>query len=127
EFRRVLFRSKGRVYMEKLTIKDIYFLTLDYYEYKLTNPMLNSEKGEISFVLYDSFTFTLSVEKRYGIFGAGLVLNSNQILLELLGEPLAVNNDKDSIMQTLAKMDNYCRLRLTDKFLAAYDQVQKNV
>ncbi|MEI3614492.1 hypothetical protein [Pseudogracilibacillus sp. SO30301A] len=109
--------------MEKLSIKDVYFLVLNYYENKITNPMLNSQKGEMSFVLYDSFTFKLSVEERYGVFGAGLIIDSNQVLLEVLGEPLAINNDKDSIVNTLIKMENYCRLRLPNKFLEAYDRV----
>lgn len=111
--------------MEKLNIKDIYSLVLSYFEKKITNPMLNSKKEEMSFILYDSFTFKLSVEKRYGIFEAGLVLHSTHVLLELLGEPLAINNDKNSIIQTLVKIDKYCRLRLPDKFLDAYDQAQK--
>jgi|SRR5699024_5422656 len=112
--------------MEKLNIKDIYSLALNYFENKITNPMLNSEKREMSFVLYDSFTFKLSVEKRYGIFEAGLVLHSTQVLLELLGEPLAINNDKNSIIQTFSKIDHYCRLRLPDKFIAAYDHAKVN-
>lgn len=111
--------------MIKLNIKDIYFLVLDYYGDYLTSPMLNSQEGELSFVLYDSFVFKFSVVKRNGIFGAGLVLNYNQVLLDVLGEPFAKNNDKVSIIDTLKRIDHYCRLRLPEKFLIAYDEAYK--
>ena len=37
----------------------------------------------------------------------------------------SLNSDEESIKQSLHIVDDYCRLRLPDKFLEAYDKAYK--
>ncbi len=73
----------------------------------------------------DSFVFEFSIDDRYGVFGAGLKLLEEKLLLIVFGESLAINNDKESIICTFKKADKYCRLRLPEKFLTAYDEAYR--
>lgn len=107
--------------MERLNINELYKLMLDYFGYKLSAPRMNPEKGEIAFILYESFVFKISIDKRYGIFGAALVLGEEFLVLSLFGENIAINNDLKSITMSFEKIDNYCKLRLPDKFLVEYN------
>lgn len=51
----------------------------------------------------------------------GLVLVSKSISLRsLLGRRCSLNSDEESIKKSLQIIDEYCRLRLPDKFLDAY-------
>lgn len=54
-------------------------------------------------------------------FGIGIVLgNGKGILADFLGERCSLNSDEQSIKKSLQIIDDYCRLRLPDKFLDAY-------
>lgn len=111
--------------MDKLTIKDVYYLAIDYYNHKISSPTVNSKEGSFEFVLYESFVFGMSIDERYGVFGAALSLSNKHISLKLLGEEIAINNDRNEILKSFKKIDTYCRLRLPDKFLEAYDKAYK--
>lgn len=112
--------------MRGLKIEDIYNLSLEYFKYKLVDRRIDVEKSTLEIILYDSITFSLSIGERYETFHAVLLLNENKFLFNLLGEPLATSNDSTSIINTFKRMDEYCRLRLPDKFLEAFEKAHKN-
>ena len=70
--------------------------------------------------MYDSFWLRCNLNDQYGRFGAGLEIGKEGIIIEFLGEICSLNSDAESIKESLQIIDNYCRLRLPDKFLDAY-------
>lgn len=110
----------------QLNEKELYKLVKDYYGYKANMLWCNSEKKEVGCILYDSFLFTCNVNDRYGSFGCGIVLQNDAVAItDFLGKRTSHNNDEHSIKESLKMVDDYCRLRLPDKFLKAYDEAYK--
>lgn len=82
---------------------------------------MNSEKREVGGILYDSFFLTCNTNDQYGRFGAGIYLGEQKYTItEFLGKTCSLNSDEKSIKESLQIIDDYCRLRLPDKFLDAY-------
>jgi len=50
------------------------------------------------------------------------VIGKDEVITEFLGKSCSLNSDEESIKQSLQMIDDYCRLRLPDKFLEAYYQ-----
>lgn len=93
----------------------------DFFGYKAKMRYLNSETNKAACILYDSFWLVCSLDDQYGRFGAGIVLgNGEGILTNFLGRRCSLNSDEQSIKNSLQIIDDYCRLRLPDKFLDAY-------
>ncbi|MCH5268104.1 MAG: hypothetical protein J1E62_07145 [Lachnospiraceae bacterium] len=111
--------------MKKLNTNDLYLLVQSFFDYKCRKVEFNLEKKEITCILYDSFLFSCGFADRYETFGAGLYIGQG-ILVKLLGKSSSLNNDEDSIRKSLQIFDDYCRLRLPEKFLNAYDKAYKN-
>jgi len=102
--------------------KQLYRLIEEFYGYKVNMLYSNSEKKEVKCILYNSFFLKCDVNDRYGRFGAGLCTGENQehTITEFLGKRCSLNSDEQSIKESLNIIDEYCRLRLPDKFLDAY-------
>lgn len=85
----------------------------------------DSENKEVGCILYDSFLLKCSIGDRYGQFGAGIALGDSIVpaLTQFLGKRCSLNHDVESITADLLMIDQYCRLRLPDKFLEAYDKM----
>ena len=81
---------------------------------------LNSETKEVACILYDSFWLKCNLDDQYGRFGAGLEIGTEGVITEFLGKRCSLNSDVRSIKKSLQIIDDYCRLRLPDKFLDAY-------
>jgi hypothetical protein len=105
-------------------LAELYLLVKRFYGYKSKMLYGNTETLEAACVLYDSFLFKCNINDRYGRFGAGIVLGETYIT-DFLGEKCSLNSDEKSIRQSLQIVDDYCRLRLPDKFLQAYDEAYK--
>jgi hypothetical protein len=104
-----------------MDIKKLYDLVESTYGYKADMLYMDTEKKEIACMLYNSFLFKCNINDQYGRFGAGIVLgNQEATITEFLGKRCSLNSDKESIQESLQLVDNYCRLRLPDKFLEAY-------
>ena len=76
----------------------------------------------MTFVLYDAFAFMVTLDEQTDVFGMSLLLPGGSSLITLLGKELAANNDPASIGNALAIADDYCRLRLSGDYLAAYER-----
>lgn len=104
-------------------LEDLYNLVRDFFEYKCKMIGIDSEKMEVSAILYDSLFLKCNINDRYGRFGAGVCFGEQEYTItEFLGERCSLNSDDESIKQSLQIIDDYCRLRLPDKFLDAYDK-----
>ncbi len=103
-----------------MSIKELYDLVKEYYGYKVKMKSIDSEKREIIFLLYDSFLLGCELDDQYGCFGVGIEAEGECTITRFLGESASLNSDEESIKNSLKIIDEYCRLRLPDRFLDAY-------
>ncbi len=103
-----------------MDVKQLYCLIEDFFGYKCCMMGINSAEKTVFCILYDSFWLECSLNDRYGRFGAGIRIGKNGMITNFLGESCSLNSDEKSIKNSLRIIDNYCRLRLPDKFLDAY-------
>lgn len=102
---------------------ELYKLVKEYFGYKADMLYIDSEKKEVACLLYDSFLFKCDLDDQYGRFGGGIHFGQVEATItKFLGERCSLNSDPESIKDSLKIVDNYCRLRLPDKFLDAYDK-----
>lgn len=114
-----LFRKKGG----KMDAKELYIFIENYYGYKVNMRYINSETMEVGAILYDSFYIKCFLKHDEKIFNAGISYGESESLItEFLGKKCLTGCDKQSIKASLQIIDDYCRLRLPDKFLEAYYQ-----
>lgn len=103
-----------------MTVDELYDLVEEYYGYKIKLMSINPVTKEVKGILYDSFKLKCNINDRYGRFGAGIEIGSEGMIIEFLGEQCSLNSDEKSIKESLKIIDDYCHLRLPDKFLDAY-------
>ena len=84
---------------------------------------VNTEKKDVVCMLYDAFLFRCSIGDRYGVFGGAIEFGKQEAnITNFIGGRLSLNSDDESIMGSIKRVDNYCRLRLPDKYLDAYSK-----
>lgn len=104
----------------------LYRIVKKFFGYKARNVVYDTLTKEVSCVLYDSFFFECNTNERYGMFAGGIYLQKDKfILTDFLNERCSLNSDKESICESLQIVDDYCRKRLPDKFLKAYDKAYR--
>ena len=103
-----------------MNVKELYILIENYYGYKVKMRYQNSKTREVGAILYDAFFFFFSLDDRYGMFGAGIVVGNEWVITDFLGKECSLNSDEESIKNSLKIIDDYCRMRLPDKYLEAY-------
>lgn len=104
-----------------MKVECLYDLVEEFYGYKAKMRYFNSKTKEVACILYDSFWLKCNLDDQYGRFGAGIVLgNGEGVVTDFLNKSCSLNSDENSIRNSLQIIDDYCRLRLPDKFLDAY-------
>ena len=103
-----------------MNVEELYDLVENYYGYKVKMRYQNSRTREVVAILYDAFWLKCSLDDQYGRFGAGIVLGNEGIITDFLGKTCSLNSDEESIKNSLKIIDDYCRMRLPDKYLEAY-------
>lgn len=103
-----------------MNVVELYDLVKDFFGYKANMRYFDSKTKDVTCILYDSFWLRCSLDDQYGRFGAGLEVGKEGIITEFLGKRCSLNSDAESIKKSLQIIDDYCRLRLPDKFLDAY-------
>ena len=103
-----------------MNVDELYDLVEDFFGYKAKMRYINSATKEVAWVLYDSFLLKCNLDDQYGRFGAGLEVGKEGVITEFLGKSCSLNSDVESIKKSLQIIDDYCRLRLPDKFLDSY-------
>lgn len=102
---------------------ELYRLVRDVFGYKARMRYYNPDTKEVACILYDSFLLKCNIDDRYSRFGAGIAIGGSDMLItEFLGDSCSLNNDPESITSSLLMIDQYCRLRLPDKFLEVFDR-----
>lgn len=86
---------------------------------KATHVEVASDAPVVTFMLYEVFPARAGLDGEYGTFAGGVEYLKGQYLTTLLGQRLSLNDDVDSIRDNLRIIDEYCRARLPDKYLAA--------
>lgn len=108
-----------------MTLDELYVYLRKFFGYKAEVLAQRDDKQEIDIILYDSFFINCGFDER-GSFGAGLCLPNNVITTSFCGYCCSlVENNEQSIEFALKKIDEYCHLRLPDKYLEMYDKVYK--
>jgi len=110
-----------------MDVEKLYDIIENYFGYKGDMNYMDVEGKEVGCVLYNAFLLKCDVNDRYGRFGSGIIIgDGGQLLTEFLGKECSLNSDEESIKESLQIIDDYCRLRLPDKFLEAYDRAYKD-
>lgn len=109
-----------------MTIFQLSKLIREFYGYKGEVLRTSPKYQKIDFTLYDSFSLSCGFNE-HGSFDACINLPNEITSIDFVGYncSLIENNEKD-ILIALQKIDDYCRLRLPDKFLEMYDKVYKD-
>ena len=103
-----------------MDIDKLYDIIENFFGYKCKMRGIDSHKQEVFCILYDSFWLVCNLDDQYGRFGAGLAIGTRGMITNFLGKRCSLNSDEKSIRESLKIIDDYCRLRLPDKFLDAY-------
>lgn len=110
-----------------MDIKKLFCLIEKYFGYKANMLYLNSDKKEVGLILYNSFLVMCSLDERYNSFAAGIIFgNQESTITEFLGKRCSLNSDEESIIESLSLIEKYCKLRLPDKFLRAFEEAYNN-
>lgn len=91
-------------------------LIKDVYGRRVSIPVVDSELGDVWFVLYESFVFKCGIGKQYQRFGLGMLLEGIAIT-QFFGKRVTMETDEDAIRASLHDVDRFCRLRLPQEFL----------
>ena len=87
------------------------------------DPPEVSEHGNVKFLLYDSFVFGFGImEPPLTSLAFFLVAPGEVTTRSVLGKKLVfIENTEQDVENAFRVVDEYCRLRLPDKFLQVYD------
>lgn len=111
-----------------MNVKELYLLVEDFYGYKAKMQYMNTETKEVSCILYDAFLMKCNINGEHGEFGAGIFLSlEDGFITDFLGENCSLNNDMQSIKESLSIIDEYCQLRLPDKYLEKFKCIYKEI
>ena len=104
-----------------MNIDKLYDFVREFYGYKIEMLFINETENSIGGILYDSFLVKCFLSNDDKIFSAGICYgNSEQMITELFGKKCLTICDEKLLQDSLRIIDNYCRLRLPDKFLDAH-------
>ena len=102
---------------------EFYKLFISYWGKKASMVQFDKEGKVIQCTLYDSFPFRCGLGGNYGTFEGGIVMSDNTAIFRYFGRRLSINKDAQSILENFKIIENYCRLRLPDKYLVEYDKI----
>jgi len=105
-----------------MTVNELYDLVKDFYGYKIHMKSVNSKTKEVMGILYDSFVIRCFINDIDDKFEAKIAVENEEYISVFLNQDCSQKNEEKSIKQKLEIIDNYCQLRLPDKFLDAYYQ-----
>ena len=99
-----------------------------FWGYKVNLVIPYPKQKKVVARLYDAFEFKFDfINERYeDLFHASLLCPDNAIIDRLLGVNTWKSPTKENIISILEAVDRYCRLRLPDKYLEAFDEAYAN-
>jgi hypothetical protein len=105
----------------KPSFNEVIRLVETFFGGRIANMSATRATQEFVFVLYDSFVFLASVDERYGSFGVVHLPAERASVSRFLGTSTTLCTGEAQIREALQTIDDYCRLRLPDKYLEAFD------
>jgi hypothetical protein len=108
---------RGEIIMTAWELLDI---IEDFWGDRISNSYYDSGDISATCLLYDAITFECSIKDAQ--FKGGVMLDSEHMVSTFFGKPLSTDSDIESIKSNLTMVDEYCRLRLPDKFLKKYEE-----
>lgn len=105
-----------------MELVELYTLVTDFYGAKATDAAFNSVNKTVTCVLYETFPCSFNTNDRHGALFGGVILADGSVQGKLLGTTPSLNSDHATMTERLDLIDRWCRLQLTDKFLAAFDK-----
>ncbi|MDJ0338450.1 hypothetical protein [Cryobacterium sp. PH31-O1] len=100
---------------------EFYGLAVDFFGPRLSIPTNDEAGRSMTGVLYDSFLFWCGYDEQKPMFGASIRLSPQSGIGSFLGRSPSWSSDRDSIVESFQLIDEYCRLRLPEKFLSVFD------
>ncbi len=99
-----------------------------FWGYKVNLVIPYPEERKVVARLYDAFEFKfqLAYEHYKELFHASLLIPDNVAIDRLLGVDAWKTPTMENIISILEAVDRYCRLRLPDKYLEAFDEAYAN-
>ena len=118
-----LFKRKGKNIEYKVNAAEqLNAIVTDFFGYKAKN-IENIEEKEVRCILYDAFQFRCDVQDEHGRFGAAIIAEGEgYTICDMLGKSPSLNSDVCEIEKSLQIVDRYCRMRLPNKYLNAYEE-----
>ncbi|RKR75141.1 hypothetical protein [Frondihabitans australicus] len=104
-----------------MTVDDLYDLVEEHLGAIGSDFSYDSADQSVTCVLFETFELECGLEEPHGTFGATILLGRHRGASTFLGKPISLNSDPASIRASLDQIVDWCRLHLTDKFLAAFD------
>lgn len=104
-----------------MNVKELYNIVTEYFGYKIGMSYYNSETKEVKGTLYESFFLVCFIDNSTNKFRAEIRYgDSNYAIREFLRRKCVGKLERKSVQECLKIIDDYCRLRLPDKFLEAH-------
>ena len=109
-----------------MKVEKLYDIVEAHFGYRGEMSYMDRKGKEVGCILYNAFLFKCNIDDPYEQFSGGIILGDDgQLLTEFLGKECSLDSDEESIKESLQVIDDYCRMRLPDKFLEAYDKAYK--
>ena len=102
----------GRPPAPTVPVDDLLGLVEGYFGSAISGAARVSGSRQISCLLYDTFDVTFGYDERMSIFHAAVTLDAGHVSQKFLGQSVSMNSDRQTILESLARVDEYCRLRL---------------
>jgi len=100
---------------------EFFDLVEDFFGDRATMKGFNRSHAEFTATLYETFRVTCGLGGDHGEFGASVDAAAGAALSTFFGRNLSLNSDRESILESLRILDDWCRLHLTDAFLKRYE------
>ncbi len=101
--------------------QEFYELVSGYFGAKAIQKSFTRSTGVFTCTLYESFRFECGLDGEHGTFTGGIEFAPDKYFTTFFDQDLSLNTDSDSILRNLQVVDEWCRLRLPDKFLQRYE------
>jgi hypothetical protein len=88
---------------------------------RLEAPEILADERRVTGRLYGRFRFEIRIDDPHGQLSSGVWIDDYAMIHPFRQVP-PMDGDRDSVLVALALFDEYCRLRLPDAELAAYDR-----
>ena len=106
-----------------MKIRKLYKLIEKYFDKKVSMGGYNEQKNSVFGCLYNTIFIECTLNYEKNEFDVIVYYTQNDYFInKFLGETCKTIIDEDLIIDKLKVIDNYCRIRLTDKFLKVFDE-----